>query len=147
TVIPTQLIPVVLKMPDGAVFDATAKDVCTGVAPIDDAAASPVFDVAPFTMNGVYMGKTQYIDAYQRANFWQPLGARNSHRTLLALKVMPPVTISLSGGSELSGACPGGGQAVRTPNVNQGELNAALQTVLPSLAPTVNPATFPIFVF
>jgi hypothetical protein len=147
TVIPTQLIPVILRMPDGAVFDATAKDACSGVAPIDDAAGSPVFDIAAFTMNGVYMGTTQYIDAYQRANFWQPLGAKSSYRTLFALSVLPPVNITLSSGSEQSGTCPSGGQTVQTANVNQGDINTALQAVLPSLGPAVNPATFPIFVF
>jgi len=32
--------------------------------------ASPIFSSIPFTSGGVSMGTTQYIDAYQRANFW-----------------------------------------------------------------------------
>src|SRR5437016_2538514 len=31
---------------------------------------SPLFNNAPFTMNGVNVGNTQYVDAFQRANFW-----------------------------------------------------------------------------
>jgi len=147
TVIPTQLIPVILTTPDGTVLDPTAKDPCTGVPPVEDAAASPVFSNSPLTMNGVYMGNTQYTDAYQRANFWQPLGAKSSYHTLLAQTVLPAVKITLSGGTSQSANCPTTSQTVQTANVDQAELNNALQSLLPSLAPAVNPATFPIFLF
>src|SRR5581483_2335247 len=45
--------------------------------------ASPVFKGIAFTSGGVNMGTTQYIDAYQRANFWGTVKSHTGYHLLL----------------------------------------------------------------
>lgn len=45
--------------------------------------ASPVFKKIAFTSGGVSMGTTQYIDAYQRANFWGTVKSHTGYHLLL----------------------------------------------------------------
>ena len=54
---------------------------------------SPIFQSAPFTFGGVFMGNTQYIDAYQRANFYQALGGDpdDYHVLLSPVRIVSPI--------------------------------------------------------
>lgn len=45
--------------------------------------ASPLFKGISFTSGGVSMGTTQYIDAYQRANFWGTVQSHTGYHLLL----------------------------------------------------------------
>jgi hypothetical protein len=45
--------------------------------------ASPIFKAIPFTSGGVSMGTTQYIDAFQRANFWGTVQSHTGYHLLL----------------------------------------------------------------
>jgi hypothetical protein len=73
TSVPTFIVPVKVKMPGGAVFDpGVADSSCLGgKVPTTVTQNSPLFQSAPFTMNGVSIGTTQYADAFLRAEFWQ----------------------------------------------------------------------------
>ncbi len=58
---------------------------------------SPIFQPRDWTLNGVYVGNTQYIDAFQRANFWQYVqNTGTAYHTLLAYRVAPPLALTVS---------------------------------------------------
>jgi len=58
---------------------------------------SPIFQSQDWTLNGVYVGNTQYVDAFQRANFWQYVqDSGNAYHTLLDYSVGAPLTLALS---------------------------------------------------
>lgn len=57
---------------------------------------SPVFRNYPWTLNGVDLGKTQYIDAFQRANFWTAVQGGNDFHILLTYEVGEPLRLPLS---------------------------------------------------
>ena len=62
------------------VFDANAPDPCAGGrSTVDLVNSSPILNSSPYTMNGVNVGTTQYVDAFQRANFWQLVLGSNYH--------------------------------------------------------------------
>jgi len=69
---------------------------------------SPLFKKSSFSVNGVNVGKTAYIDAFQRANFWNFVGstAPNYHIKLKP-KVLPLQTINVpaASGGTVSGPC------------------------------------------
>src|SRR5581483_8478138 len=80
--------------PNGGVFGPVARTIL-----------SPIFDQSTtYTQGGVNVGTTQYVDAYQRANFWsivqnQPayhvkLGGPTAHVTTL-----PTLTLNVPSGS------------------------------------------------
>ncbi len=77
TTIPTQIVPLILIMPDGGTFDPTAPDPCaaaplTGTSDLTLVEQSPIFLSHAYTMNGVNVGTTQ---SWRRASALpSPLG-------------------------------------------------------------------------
>jgi hypothetical protein len=56
---------------------------------------SPIFSSGiDFVQGGVDLGNTQYIDAYQRGNFWSSVSTNTNYHVLLNPVVLPEVTIS-----------------------------------------------------
>jgi hypothetical protein len=103
TTIPVVVVPVVLRITQGGttfVFDPTAADngcLGTGNTGLSLTNQSPLFNNASFTMNGVNVGTTQYIDAFQRGEFWSTVNGGNYH-VLLSPTTGPTLTISVSAG-------------------------------------------------
>jgi len=58
---------------------------------------SPIFDsTTTYTQGGVNVGTTQYIDAYQRANFWGTVQSNPNSHLLLSTTVLAEQTLSPS---------------------------------------------------
>jgi hypothetical protein len=97
TTIPTFLIPVRLTFSDSTVFDPTAPDSCAGGASVDSVIlSSPIFQDSGFVMNGVDVGSTQYLDAFQRANFWTEVSGTPYHTVFSsAPTVLPAVDVTV----------------------------------------------------
>jgi hypothetical protein len=87
--ITTYLIPVKLVLANGATYDPSTIT--------SNTVASPIFaSNVDFTSGGADMGKTQYIDAFQRANFWDWNGnTGNPSHLLLGLAQKPEVTLNV----------------------------------------------------
>jgi len=116
TTVETPIIPVILvthtiavASPNGTilttkrgatVFNPTAPDDACLTRPNDVSLTlmvqSPIFQPTPFTFGGTPVGTTQYLDAFQRANFWSVVGGTSYH-TLLNPHVLPPVVVNLPG--------------------------------------------------
>jgi hypothetical protein len=87
TNIPTQIVPLIITITGASthVYDPTAVDPCITPGSHTDVEAvtsSPIFTNNPYTMNGVNVGTTQYIDAFQRAQFWSLVGGSTYHLML-----------------------------------------------------------------
>jgi hypothetical protein len=81
TVIQSYLIPVKLTFSDGTVLDPTTSNSCLGATTLSVVQNSPIFQTTDWIMNGVDVGTAQYIDAFQRANFWSDVSvAGNSYQ-------------------------------------------------------------------
>jgi hypothetical protein len=149
TTIPTYLVPVIFTFADtGTVFDPTVADPCSpnGGSVLILVQESPLFQNAPFTMNGVNMGTGQYLDAFQRGNFWSYV-AGTPYQTVFSTTptVLPAVnvTVPLANGSTQSGVCGLFGAM----DLNWWD-NMLQTTIIPSLASHgVGPANFPQFIF
>lgn len=104
TSVPTYIVPLIIKMPNGSVFNPTVPDVCVpapGGSDLGLVEASPVLQSFNFVFGTVPVGNTQYIDAFQRANFWQILpggGAASKYHTLLGVRILPAVKITVPRG-------------------------------------------------
>jgi hypothetical protein len=146
TIIPTQIVPVIVNMPNGAVFDPTAPDPCaaaplTGTSDLTLFEQSPIFQNHAYTMNGVDLGSTQYLDAFQQANFWSLVGGQSYH-TLLSATTLSPVTVTVPSGKGFSFSPPCPLAIVNGPWFD----DLVKNTLLPSLSSQgVSPTTFPIF--
>ena len=145
TTIPTQIVPLIITINDGTstvTYDPTVPDGCIPGSPTDISVinASPIFQNNPWTMNGVPMGTTQYIDAFQRAEF----GLQGTgYHVVLSPSVLAGQSLSFTGsanGVNISRSC--GTLGV----VNVDALNAIVQGLITGpLAGMVNAGTFPLF--
>jgi hypothetical protein len=151
TVITTQIVPLIFQMPDGGVFDPTAPDACAA-APLAGAAdltlfqQSPIFLNHAYAMNGVNVGTTQYVDAFQQANFWSQVGGHSYH-TLLGATTLSPITVTVSAGLGVT-IPPGPGQCGNLGLLSDiDSFDAFVRTqLIPLLAGSgVSSTTFPIF--
>ena len=130
------------------VFDPTEPSCVDGKSGLAIAEDSPVFNDSEYVMNGVNVGRTQYVDAFERANFWQGGKAADYH-ILFKLKVLPKVdvTVPLNEGDAFEGGC------FENNSLNLGNMrqewfdNYVRQTLLPGLIArgVVNSEMLPIF--
>lgn len=105
TVIPTILIPVRLVFQYSSttsyIFDPTVTDsgcLGSGNYAFKLTQASPLFNDATYTLGGTNVGNTQYVDAFQRANFWNDVSASGgaNYHTLLGVTPMPLQTVTVT---------------------------------------------------
>ena len=148
TSIPTQIVPLIIHMSDGGIFDPTAPDPClaaplTGTSDLAVVQQSPIFQDHPYTMNGINVGTTQYLDAFQRANFWSLVDGQSYH-TLLNGTTLNPITLTMFGNTIPPGTS---GRCGNLGVIDYASFDSLLRsTLLPALAAQgVNPTTFPIF--
>ena len=149
TNIPTYVIPLIIKTPDGGTFDPTVIDNCSPEAtPLNQVLGSPVFQSSSYTINGINMGPGQYVDAFQRANFYNSNVSKTGesyHTVLSPITTLPAQTINIptnEGESWNLNKC--GNLGV----IDYATFNSILMnTVMPALASQgVGPASFPFFV-
>jgi hypothetical protein len=155
TTIPVQIVPLIITINDGTTtvtYDPTTNDPCVTPGNPTDVAIitqSPIFTNNPFTMNGVNVGTTQYIDAYQRAQFWSLVGGSNFH-LLMSQTVLPAqtlnVTVANSSGpiQNVDATTFGGCGFLGIMQIDDLD-TAVLNLMAGPLAGTINPGTFPLF--
>jgi hypothetical protein len=148
TTIPVYIIPI--KMVYGAsngglTFDPVAKKLASGKTIIQNTIASPVFDPSlNFTQGGTNLGTTQYIDAYQRGNFWSTVKTRPNYHVLLGTPTVlaeQSITVAKSQGQVITN--PFGAGKVGTYDINAFDAN--LQNYMKKFT-QINPGSLPIFV-
>ncbi len=109
TRIPVVIVPLEFDLPGGVVLSATAP-VCGGTkSPVQLTKDSPIFKSSTFTPGGTKVGHTQYVDAFQRANFWNEVATISPkyHVKLKSPKILPTQVVSVPGASVqvFSGPC------------------------------------------
>ena len=148
TTIPVFIIPIkmVYGVNNGNVtFDPVAKKLSSGKSIIQNTIASPVFDPSlNFTQGGVNLGTTQYIDAYQRGNFWSTVKSRPKYHVLLGTPTVlaeQSISVGKALGSVITN--PFGAGKVGTYDIDA--FDAKLQAYMSKFT-QINPGALPIFV-
>ena len=95
--IPVNIVPLLIELADGTIFDPNAADPCANNRDVVSLLLeSPLFQPYDFTINGVDLGSGQYVDEFQRANFYsytQRTG--DKYHTILDPTVLPTVTLNI----------------------------------------------------
>lgn len=106
--IPLVIIPIKFEFTDGTTLSATQTvcgDVKNSVFRVNN---SPLIKKATFTPGGTNVGTTQYMDAFQRANFWNFVSTTspNYHILFTPISTRPVQTINVRGnGFTVAGPC------------------------------------------
>jgi len=144
TTIQVYIIPVkfVITASNGTTTTFDPSHVLTnGKTVIQNTAHSPLFDTTTtYTQGGVNVGTTQYIDAYQRANFWGTVQNNLNYHVRLNPKVLKEVTLSPSTRNGKTGNEFG----VNAAEVNINWVDAQLQNLITKFT-QIQPNAFPIF--
>jgi len=145
TTVPVYIIPlkiVITRLNKKVTFDPSHV-LSNGKTVIQNVVASPLYDsTTTYNQGGVDVGTTQYIDAFQRANFWGTVqGAPNYHLllggpTVLAEQTLSPPSRDGSTGTEF-------GFTAGKVNINW--FDSQVQSIIKSFS-QIQPNTFPIFV-
>jgi hypothetical protein len=149
TTIPVFIIPVKLVYPKNngnATFDPKNHVLPNGKTVINNIIASPIFQSGvDFVQGGTDLGNTQYIDAFQRGNFWSVVSTNSNYHVLLGKpKVLGEKVINVpnaSLGSVFNN--PFGSGIIGTYDI--GAFDSKLQTYIAGFK-QVNPGVLPIFI-
>jgi hypothetical protein len=148
--IPVYIIPIKMVYPannGNKTFDPATATVQNGLTVVNNIIASPIFDSGVnFTQGNVNLGTTQYIDAYQRGNFWKFVkkkANRNYHVLLGTPTVLAEQTITVNQGQGSVVNNPFASGLVGTYDINLFDSN--LQKFMKSFS-QVNPGVLPLFV-
>jgi hypothetical protein len=115
---------------------------------------SPILQPAPFDFGGTMVGRTQYIDAFQRGSFWKALGSNvGKYHVLLSPEFLAPIVLDVPAVYGLSLApdaltalgIPIGCGPLAIVDINWFDSHLT-STIIPALAAKgINPTTFPLF--
>ena len=148
TTVPVVIIPI--KMVYGTLngnrtFDPLAVTLPNGQSLMANILGSPLFQSnVTFVQGGTNVGTTQYIDAFQRANFWSSVSGNSLYHVLLGTPtVLPEQTIVVPIQDGMVEANPFGAGNVGTMYVN--DFDSAVQGFISKLT-QINPSVLPIFV-
>lgn len=149
TTIPTVIVPIRMvygTLNGNTTFDPLTTKVANGNTVVQDLVASPLFrGHLAFVQGGTNLGTTQYIDAYQRANFWSFVKTnRRYHVTLGVPRVLPEQTIKVALGRGLVETNPFGTQQIGTMEVDI--FDRKVQAILANFSTEITPNTLPLFV-
>ncbi len=107
---------------------------------------SPIFRNADFNFGGTDVGTTQYIDAFQRGNFWSVIDRENYH-ILLERELLVPIIVDVPASSGVSldpGAVTQAAMCGPQGLVDINFLDAVLAQEM-SRRRTIDPGTLPMF--
>ncbi|HKC00911.1 MAG TPA: hypothetical protein VKD23_19165 [Terriglobales bacterium] len=145
---PVYIIPI--KMVYGATngnrtFDPKNHVLSNGRTVVNNILASPIFRRGlNFTQGGTNLGTTQYVDAFQRGNFWKYVHTHTAYHVLLATPiVLAEQTINVSASQGAVYTNPFGTGVIGTYDINA--FDAKLQTYMKNFT-QINPGVLPLFV-
>ncbi len=144
----TQVVPIIIKFSNGHTWNPTTGDTCDTTNAVTRTLASPIFVNHSYSFGGTSVGSTQYVDAFQRANYYKytnPAGINPGYHVTLTPTTLPAVTISVPLADAAEGTTSCGNRILGAVGINW--LDNYLQTkVLPSLSSQgVSVKTFPLF--
>ncbi len=142
TTIPTYVIPVKITVVKGTVtstFDPSHV-LSNNNSVTTNTVNSPIFDATTTYTTGGVTGKTQYIDAYQRANFWGTVKTDSNYHVLLGgPTILAEQSLTVPSSYGTTGAP--FGHTVGEVDINW--IDAQLQSMITKLG--IQPNAFPIF--
>jgi hypothetical protein len=144
TIITTYIIPVKIILSTGETFDPLGSG---PLGPIGRTITSPIFDqTTNYTQGGTNLGNTQFVDAFQRGNFWSIVQNHPNYHVLLggptaSVSILPELTLNVPAGSGHIGS-PFGHQVAE---VGINYFDNQISAYMTQHSQQITPATFPMF--
>jgi hypothetical protein len=145
TKITTVIVPLIFKF-NNVTFDATKPFTnCSPAGAATMVAQSPLYQKVSYSPGGANVGKSQFIDLFQRENFWGYVQKNNPKYHLLYVgKQTSPITITVSDNGQGEACNTGANGALGTVDFNTFD-NLVRKTLIPQLKQYVDPSVIPLF--
>ena len=150
TTVTAYIVPVTMKY-TRAIYGSShhtfnpSTDTQNGVSIVQNILNSPLFNNVDWNWGGTDVGTEEYVDAYQRASFWQNVTTNTNYHVVLAPSVLPEMKIKptkAQGGAVINNPFGGSGK-IGEMNINS--FDAYLQNYMRSNS-QITPDTVVIFV-
>ena len=146
TTVNTTLIPVVIKFSNGDTWDPRAIDSCDSQSALTRTQNSPIFVAQPWKFGGTSVGTGQYIDAFQRGEFYsqtKPTGINPGYHVKLALTTHAPLVLHVptADAAETTTVC--GTHKLGAVEINY--LDTQIQHYITGTLGSAATTTFPLF--
>lgn len=138
TVVKTVIIPLKLTFSDGTVFDANGPLYHKRATATQAVVASPIFKAMDWPAGNVDLGTSQYVDAYQRGNFWSEVSTVSPNYHVLIKPIIAPeqsFNVPASGGYTIPGPLPGTKRGVLNGNYVDQTITGPLFAKFPQITP------------
>ena len=148
TTIDTTLIPIVITFSNGDTWDPSVIDSCDSQSALTRTQNSPIFVAQPWKFGRTSVGSGQYIDAFQRAEFYSQTnlttGINPGYHVKLALKTHAPLVLHVptTDAAESTTVC--GTHKLGGVEINY--LDTAIQHYITGTLGSAATTTFPLFV-
>jgi hypothetical protein len=140
-------VPVIMTYPNysNTVFNPKKDTYSNGQTVLKNFEKSPLLaSVVKFKSGGKVMGKTQYIDAFQRGNFWSSVQTNTNYHVVLGTPtVLKPLKITVGSGQGVVEKNPFGSQNVGT--YGFGPMDTQINTYISNHS-EITPDTFVFFI-
>jgi hypothetical protein len=148
THIPVVLVPVIAVYGQdngNRVFDPTKHKVSNGQTVVQNVVNSPLFtsDI-DYIQGGTDLGTTQFIDAFQRGNFWSSVKKNPGYHLVYDVSVGEPLEIQVNSGQGNVMQNPVGGGKIGT--FGFADFDSQAEGYISVEQATINPGVIPLFV-
>jgi hypothetical protein len=146
TTVSTTLIPIVIKFSNGDTWNPAVIDSCDSQSALTRARNSPIFVAQPWKFGPTSVGTGQYIDAFQRGEFYRqtkPNGINPGYHVKLALKTHAALVLHVPTADAAESTTVCGNRKLGAVEINylDGQIQHYITATLGSAATT----TFPLF--
>jgi hypothetical protein len=142
----TTLIPVVIKFSDGDTWDPRVIDSCDTESAVARTQNSPIFVAQPWSFGPTRVGTGQYIDAFQRAEFYsqtKPTGINPGYHVKLALSTHAPLVLDVPNADAAESTTKCGSGELGAVDINY--LDSQIQSYILGTLGSAAAKTFPLF--
>jgi hypothetical protein len=105
--VPTVVVPVIIKLPNGDTFNPTVADSCAPSSSVTRMLNSPIFKSKNYKLGGTKVGNGQYVSIFRRAEFWsqtKPSGINPGLQVNLSPTTMKAITVKVPAAAAAEGS-------------------------------------------
>ena len=147
TTVSTTVIPVVVKFSNGDTWDPRVIDSCDSQSALTRVQNSPIFVAQPWKFGGTPVGTGQYIDAFQRGEFYsqtKPTGINPGYHVTLAPTTHKPLVLHVPTADAAESTTTCGTHKLGAVEINY--LDTQIQQYITTTLGSTATTTFPLFV-
>src|SRR5579863_6171541 len=125
------IVPLRFRFSNGVILDPTTPAFGSSLSAVESTVQSPLFQTSAFAPGGTSVGATQYIDAFQRANFWNDVSTTSPDYHVLLTQPYVSRTLQIDVPASAGTTVAGPGSPIG--QVNMYYFNLGLNALIPQL--------------